>query len=124
MVTKRMSVSGIAAAGTMLALLSPTPVHAAPRCPAGYVCVYNGINPNTAQAKVGTYGQPTFWYQPLDHPQRNFSVVNARVTGRVQLKVRWAATGTEAIWCLTPGRSTAGPGYVLTAVRIGWSDSC
>ncbi|MEV7415594.1 hypothetical protein [Streptomyces sp. NPDC089919] len=88
------------------------------------MCIYNGLNPTTAASRVGTYAQPTFGYQPLAHPQRNFSVVNARVTGRVQLKVRWAGTGAEGIWCVKPGRSTSGPGYTLTAVRIGWTDAC
>ncbi|MFD9378751.1 hypothetical protein ACFWBH_24985 [Streptomyces sp. NPDC059999] len=125
MATSCIRFSGIAAFGAMLALMSPSTAHAATSCTGGFVCVYDRLNPTAQGAqRVGIYEQPTLGFQRLTHPQRNFSLVNARVTGRVELKVSWAATGAEATWCVKPGRSTAGPGYILTAVRIGWTDRC
>lgn len=120
-----------AAVAAIVPLAVSTPAGAAPlpplyRCPTGFVCIYDGPNPNSASI-IGRYRDLTLLAQDFSRAIPNFSVVNARGTGAARLEVATKppyGNGRSNYWCVLPRKAVASTQYVAKSVQILGRDSC
>jgi hypothetical protein len=107
-------------------IVSPAPSYATSkyRCNYPYVCIYGGLDWNTAPI-VGRYQDLSSGYQYQSGNRTNFAVWNTRNDDVVYILYRKSGENFDRVWCITPNYGASWiEGQSFRGIRIDSSQYC